>query len=92
MGTEALQIREKVFGKEYPDYATSLGNLANCNYYLGNYSEAIRLSTEALNIYEKILGKEHPNYATLLNNLAVCNIVGKLCGSHTVGNGSIADS
>ena len=75
MGTEALQIRKKVLGKEHPDYATSLGNLANCNYYLGNYSEAIRLSTEALNIYEKILGKEHPNYATLtlLNNLAVCN-------------------
>ena len=73
LGTEALQIQEKVLGKEHPDYATSLGNLANCNYYLGNYSEAIRLGTEALQIRKKVLGKEHPYYALSLNNLANYN-------------------
>ncbi|MCD7722264.1 MAG: CHAT domain-containing protein, partial [Prevotellaceae bacterium] len=62
-------IRERVFGKEHPDYATSLGNLAHYNSYLGNYTEAIRLGTEALSIRERVFGKEHPDYATSLNTL-----------------------
>ena len=73
MITEALRIREKVFGKEHPDYATSLSNLAAYNSCMGNYAEAIRLSTEALQIREKILGKKHPDYAVSLNNLALYN-------------------
>ena len=73
LGTEALQIREKVLGKEHPDYAVSLNNLASYNSSLGNYSEAIRLVTEALRIEEKVLGKKHPYYATSLNNLAGYN-------------------
>jgi tetratricopeptide (TPR) repeat protein len=65
--TEALNIRERVLGKEHPDYANSLDNLAGYNSDTGNYSEAIRLCTEALNICERILGKEQMFFvATLL--------------------------
>ena len=70
---EALQIREKVLGKEHPDYATSLNNLALFNSKLGNYAEAVQLATEALLIEEKILGREHPEYARTLNNLGNYN-------------------
>ena len=72
-GNEALNICEKVLGKEHPNYATLLNNLAVYNSSLGNYSEAIRLGTEALQIREKVFGKEHPDYATSLNNLATYN-------------------
>ena len=72
-GNEALNICEKVLGKEHPDYATSLDNLASFNSIIGNHSEAIRLGTEALQIQEKVLGKEHPDYALSLVFLAVYN-------------------
>ena len=70
---EALQIREKVLGREHSYYSNSLNNLATYHSYLGNYAEAIRLGTEALRIYGKMLGKEHPYYAKSLNNLALFN-------------------
>ena len=72
-GNEALNICEKVLGKQHPYYAILLNNLASYNYYLGNYAEAIRLGTEALQIREKVLGKEHTDYATSLSNLANYN-------------------
>ena len=72
-GTEALDIRAKILGKEHPDYALSLNNLAAYNSSLGDYEEAIKLCTEALNIRERVLGKEHPDYAASLNSLAVYN-------------------
>ena len=72
-GNEALNICEKVLGKQHPYYALSLNNLADYNSSLGNYAEAIRLGTKALQIREKALGKEHPNYATSLENFAEYN-------------------
>ena len=72
-GNEALNICEKVLGKQHPYYAILLNNLAVYNSSLGNYSEAIRLGTEALQIREKVFGKEHPDYATSLSNLALDN-------------------
>jgi CHAT domain-containing protein len=71
--TEALNIREKILGKEHSYYAASLSNIAAYNSELGNYSEAIRLDMEALSIYSKVLGKDHPDYARLLSNLASYN-------------------
>ena len=68
-----MEIRKKVLGSEHPDYATSLGNLALCNSYIGNYSEAIRLEKEAMEIRKKNFGTEHPDYAMSLNNLASYN-------------------
>jgi len=67
---ESLKIREQVLGKEHPDYATSLNNLAMLYNSQGKYEEALPLYQEALKIYEQVLGKYHPYYALSLNNLA----------------------
>ena len=50
--------------------ASSLNNLANYYYSLGDYNKAVELGTQALNIRKQTLGEKHPNYATSLNNLA----------------------
>ncbi|MDY5019487.1 MAG: tetratricopeptide repeat protein, partial [Sodaliphilus sp.] len=40
-GTRALDIQKRLFGDNSSDYATSLNNLANYYYYLGDYSKAV---------------------------------------------------
>ena len=67
--TKALNIKEKVLGKEHPDIATSYYNIGSAYYYMGNYPKALEFYTKALNIREKVLGKEHPNTATSYNSI-----------------------
>jgi CHAT domain-containing protein len=71
LAERALAIREKVLGKEHPDVASSLNNLAYLYQAQGNYSQAEPLYQRALAILEKVLGNEHPLVATTLNNLAL---------------------
>ncbi len=66
----SLAIREKALGKEHPNVATSLNNLAQLYQDQGSYQKAEPLFVRSLAIREKALGKEHPNVATSLNNLA----------------------
>ena len=65
-----MAIREKVLGKEHPDVAASLNNLARLYSSQGNYSKAEPFYLRSLAICEKVLGKEHPDVAISLNNLA----------------------
>ncbi|MEH2351019.1 MAG: tetratricopeptide repeat protein [Nostoc sp.] len=58
-------------GKEHPDFATSLNNLANIYRYQGDYSNAKSLYEEALALRKKLFGEEHPHIATSYNNLAL---------------------
>ncbi len=67
----ALAIREKMLGKEHPDVATSLNNLAGLYRAQGAYEQALPLSERAFAIFEKVHGKEHPEVASSLNNLAL---------------------
>jgi tetratricopeptide (TPR) repeat protein len=60
----ALAISEKVLGKEHPDVATSLNNLALPYQAQGSYEKAEPLFVRSLAISEKVLGKEHPDVAT----------------------------
>jgi len=69
--TVDLKMIEKIFGKEHPDYATALSDLALYNSEAGNYQEAVRLETVALKIRERAFGKEHPRYAAALSDLAL---------------------
>ncbi|GAX39055.1 peptidase-like protein [Tolypothrix sp. NIES-4075] len=66
----ALAISEKVLGKEHPDVATTLNNLAELYKAQGSYEKAEPMYLRSLAIYEKIMGKDHPLVATSLNNLA----------------------
>ena len=66
----ALAVREKALGKDHPDVAISLGNLAALYHAQGKYAQAEPLYQRALAVMEKALGKDHPDVATCLNNLA----------------------
>lgn len=67
----ALQILEKRLGKNHPDVATALNNLALLHYSRGNYDAAEPLYKRSLMIDEQTLGVDHAGVATDLNNLAL---------------------
>ncbi len=67
----ALQILEKRLGKNHPDVATALNNLALLHYSRGNYDAAEPLYKRSLSIDEQTLGIDHTGVATDLNNLAL---------------------
>jgi CHAT domain-containing protein/tetratricopeptide (TPR) repeat protein len=73
LAIEALNVHEKILGKNRQSYGILLNNVATYYSSLGNYNEAIRLGTEALKYLEHFIGKNHPDYATLLSNLAAYN-------------------
>jgi len=66
-----LEIRETKIGKNHPDVATSLNNLAELYRSQGKYEEAEPLYQRSLGIYEKALGKDHLYVAQSLGNLAL---------------------
>jgi tetratricopeptide (TPR) repeat protein len=63
-----LEIREKLLGKEHPDVATSLNNLASLYYSQGKYAEAEPLYQRAIAILIATLGENHPNIQTVRKN------------------------
>jgi tetratricopeptide (TPR) repeat protein len=65
-----LAIREKALGRDHPDVAQSLNNLAEPYRNQGRYADAEPLYQRSLAIYEKALGRDHPEVPTSLNNLA----------------------
>jgi tetratricopeptide (TPR) repeat protein len=67
----ALAIREKAFGEDHPDVATSLNHLAVVYREQGKYADAEGLDKRALAIFEKALGTDHPDVADTLNDLAI---------------------
>ncbi|TNN66970.1 Kinesin light chain 1 [Liparis tanakae] len=68
----ALEIREKVLGKEHPDVAKQLNNLALLCQNQGKYEEVEYYYMRALEIYQSKLGPDDPNVAKTKNNLASC--------------------
>jgi tetratricopeptide (TPR) repeat protein/CHAT domain-containing protein len=72
---DSKTIREKVPGKEHPDYAWSLNNLGLLYKDLGNYEKAEPFLLEAKEIRNRVLGKEHPLYPMSLISLADCYIL-----------------
>jgi len=67
---EAIKVAETTFGKDHPNTAQSLNNLALLYYAQGKYAEAEPLYKQALSIREKSLGKNHPQVATVLENMS----------------------
>jgi CHAT domain-containing protein len=68
---DALDIWAKSIGKEHPDYARCLDDLAI--FYHNNaekYEKAEPLYLEAIAIFEKTLGKEHADYVQTIMSLA----------------------
>ncbi len=67
----ALDIIAKVYGTNHSRYATSLNNLAQSYYSMGQYAEAEPLYREALEIIAKTQGINHPHYPISLDSLAL---------------------
>ncbi|MBK9143642.1 MAG: tetratricopeptide repeat protein [Candidatus Melainabacteria bacterium] len=68
--TQALEIRERLLGKEHILTAESLGNLALINHKLGHDKEAEDLYNQSLAIKDNLLGSDSPESAVTLHNLA----------------------
>ncbi len=68
---KALEIREKVLGKEHPDTAATYNNIAVVYSTEGVYRKALKWYEKALKVREKVLPKEHPDTAATYNNIAV---------------------
>ncbi len=66
---EALAVTEQALGKEHPDYAIRLNNLAGLLRATGRQDEAEPLYREAVAVIEAALGGEHPTSKTLRGNL-----------------------
>ena len=67
--TKALNIKEKVLGKDHPDTANRYNNIGYLYSDMGNYPKALEFYTKALDIYEKVLGKDHSSTALSYNNI-----------------------
>jgi CHAT domain-containing protein len=67
----ALELRERISGRQHPDLYHPLLNLFVVNFLNGNYAKAEAFCARALTITENALGPEHPLVARLLYNLAV---------------------
>ena len=65
-----MAIRERVLGKDHPDTATSLNNLAELLEAGGLRRRQAALRAGVGDSGRRVLGKDHPDTATCLNNLA----------------------
>ena len=65
-----MAIRERTLGKDHPDYAISLNNLAMLLNATDRAIEAQPLAEQAVAILTQALGSEHPNTRIVTQNLA----------------------
>ena len=66
----ALDIRERLLGKEHRDTLTSMNNLGKLYYTQGRYAEAESYFEETLAIRRRVLGVEDPDTLESMDNLA----------------------
>jgi serine/threonine-protein kinase len=67
----ALAIREELYGKDHPDVAESLRNLAVILRRKGEFSQAEPLYVDAIAIYRKLKAEATREYAKALNDYAL---------------------
>ena len=67
---KALEIRERLLGKEHPDTADTYSAIGGAYEGRGDYEIAKEWYHKALEIRELALGIEHPKTATAYNNIA----------------------
>ena len=66
---QAKEIRERLFGKQHPEYANSNHMLGFVYWNMRQNEKAEQFYTEAKEIRERVLGKDHPDYAASCNSL-----------------------
>lgn len=68
---KAVICAKTVRGKEHPDYATTLVNLANLLRMMKQWEESEALFYQALALYKITIGENHFIYAGTMNNLGL---------------------
>jgi tetratricopeptide (TPR) repeat protein len=66
---QALQIQERLLGKDHPDVGVTLRVMGNAQIELGRLSEAADSLDRALKIVEATYGPEHPQTALVLDRI-----------------------
>jgi len=66
---KALDIQEKILGKEHPSVTTTYDYMGRIYSSMGEYPKALKYYQKALSNNEKTLGKEHINTATSYNGI-----------------------
>jgi tetratricopeptide (TPR) repeat protein len=66
---KAIEISERLFGKDHPDTAVSYSNIAGFYLYKGKYDKALEWHEKALVLREQLLGKNHPDTAAAYHNI-----------------------
>ena len=66
----ALDLQDRVFGKEHPDRLSTMNNLAEVYWSQGKYDQAKPLFTGALDARRRVLGAAHQDTLTSMNDLA----------------------
>ena len=78
----AIAEREKLYGNDHPDVATSMANLGAVRNSQGQLDEAEKLQRRALELRKRLLGEQHPDVAMSLSNIgAVLQARGDLEGA-----------
>ncbi len=67
---EAALRQQSAQGKTTPELLGTLGDLANCQFYLGHYAESDFLNRRGLEMDRQLFGDRHPNVAEDYLNLA----------------------
>jgi len=90
---ELVSAGEKAFGKDHPNVAIFLDNLAEQYVNLGDYTKAEPLCKRSLAIREKVLGPEHPAISSSLNNLAILyEILGNYAKAESLHKRALANT
>jgi tetratricopeptide (TPR) repeat protein len=66
---DALQTRQRLFGKEHRSIATTLNNLGNLHGGMGQFATALEFYRESYRMRQQLLQPPHPHLANSLNNL-----------------------
>ena len=66
---KALELTEKILGKDHQDMAIRLDNLAELYRCQGRYEKAEPFALQAFDLRKKLVGMEHPYITNSLNNL-----------------------
>jgi tetratricopeptide (TPR) repeat protein len=68
---KALSLRERLFGENHPDTATSLGNVGTILNALGDHKRALEHAEKALVLRKALSGKKPRETAISLNNVGM---------------------
>lgn len=66
----AVEMSNRILGKEHPDTLKSMDNLASTYSKQGNYKGAETLAESVMKLRKEILGKKHPDTLESMNSLA----------------------